>query len=71
MQKGRDYYIEKGYYVFTEYYLAQRGYCCNSGCRHCPYRKKQIKPSGEEASDGSQSEVLDEISSNKDKNLKK
>lgn len=34
---GRDYYVERGYMVFTEYYLKHRGYCCNSGCRHCPY----------------------------------
>lgn len=35
--EGRDYYIENGRYVFTAYYLQQRGYCCKSGCRHCPY----------------------------------
>jgi iron complex transport system substrate-binding protein len=27
--------------VFTAEFLRQRGYCCGSGCRHCPY------PSGE------------------------
>jgi hypothetical protein len=32
-----DYYIENGFYVFTEQYLLRRGYCCQSGCRHCPY----------------------------------
>jgi hypothetical protein len=32
-----DYYIEKGRYVFTAHYLKKRGYCCESGCRHCPY----------------------------------
>jgi iron complex transport system substrate-binding protein len=26
-----------GYDVFTADYLWQRGYCCGSGCRHCPY----------------------------------
>jgi hypothetical protein len=35
--KGKDYYIDKGLYVFTEQYLRERGYCCESGCRHCPY----------------------------------
>ena len=35
--EGRDYYVENGLYVFTELYLRQRGYCCRSGCRHCPY----------------------------------
>ena len=24
--------------VFTSYYLSKRGKCCNSGCRHCPYK---------------------------------
>ncbi|HQY15539.1 MAG TPA: DUF5522 domain-containing protein [Ilumatobacteraceae bacterium] len=23
--------------VFTARFLADRGYCCESGCRHCPY----------------------------------
>ncbi|MFM8855634.1 MAG: DUF5522 domain-containing protein [Actinomycetota bacterium] len=23
--------------VFTAHFLADRGYCCESGCRHCPY----------------------------------
>jgi hypothetical protein len=32
-----DYYIENGLYVFTAQYLLKRGYCCQSGCRHCPY----------------------------------
>ena len=40
---GRDYYLENGYMVFTEYYLLQRGRCCGSGCRHCPYRKRDTK----------------------------
>ena len=26
-----------GLYVMTELYLKQRGHCCESGCRHCPY----------------------------------
>ena len=26
-----------GLSVFTAEYLAQRGYCCESGCRHCPF----------------------------------
>lgn len=33
-----DYYIsEEGYIVFTEQYHLKRGYCCKSGCKHCPY----------------------------------
>jgi hypothetical protein len=26
-----------GLFVFTAEYLADRGSCCDSGCRHCPY----------------------------------
>ena len=26
-----------GFSVFTSEFLASRGYCCESGCRHCPY----------------------------------
>jgi len=26
-----------GLSVFTAEFLAARGYCCDSGCRHCPY----------------------------------
>jgi hypothetical protein len=26
-----------GLRVFTSEFLANRGYCCDSGCRHCPY----------------------------------
>lgn len=26
-----------GYWVFTARYLAERGHCCEQGCRHCPY----------------------------------
>jgi hypothetical protein len=33
-----DFYLsEEGFIVFTEKYLRKRGYCCKSGCRHCPY----------------------------------
>ncbi|HEV2645474.1 MAG TPA: DUF5522 domain-containing protein [Acidobacteriaceae bacterium] len=33
-----DFYIEGPYTVFTAAYHLKRGYCCNSNCRHCPYR---------------------------------
>ncbi len=33
-----DYYLNpEGYIVFTEKYHLKRGYCCKSGCKHCPY----------------------------------
>lgn len=30
-----------GYQVFTAAYLLDRGYCCGSGCRHCPYDEQE------------------------------
>lgn len=44
--EGEDYYLENGYLVFTAKYLLQRGYCCGSGCRHCPYRAVSEEPAG-------------------------
>jgi len=35
--ESKDYYLEGGLMVFTERFLLRRGYCCESGCRHCPY----------------------------------
>jgi hypothetical protein len=32
-----DFYMDGPYLVFTATYHLKRGYCCNSGCRHCPY----------------------------------
>lgn len=33
-----DFYKTKeGFIVFTEKYHLKRGYCCKSGCKHCPY----------------------------------
>jgi hypothetical protein len=33
-----DFYYEGPYLVFTAVYHLKRGYCCNSNCRHCPYK---------------------------------
>jgi hypothetical protein len=33
-----DYYLSpEGHIIFTESYHLKRGYCCKSGCKHCPY----------------------------------
>ena len=32
-----DFYWEGNCMVLTAKYLLKRGYCCESGCRHCPY----------------------------------
>ncbi len=37
-----DYYLsEDGFIVFTEKYHLKRGYCCQSNCRHCPWKDKR------------------------------
>jgi len=35
--EGVDFYFESGLMVLTRHYLLKRGFCCKSGCRHCPY----------------------------------
>jgi uncharacterized protein DUF5522 len=35
--KPGEFYYDGPYIVFTEAYHLRRGYCCQSGCRHCPY----------------------------------
>lgn len=32
-----DYYFDGEFLVFTAAYHLKRGFCCGSGCRHCPY----------------------------------
>lgn len=36
--EGDDFYFENGLMVLTESFLRRRGFCCKSGCRHCPYQ---------------------------------
>jgi hypothetical protein len=40
--EGQDYYCEGPAIVFTAHYLMSRGYCCESGCRHCPYETAKV-----------------------------
>ena len=36
--RPEDFYFDPGgMVVFTEAYHRRRGYCCGSGCRHCPF----------------------------------
>lgn len=43
--EGLDYYFDlDGKMVLTEHYLKNRGYCCENGCRHCPYGFKDTLP---------------------------
>ncbi|HSY51324.1 MAG TPA: DUF5522 domain-containing protein [Thermoanaerobaculia bacterium] len=50
--EGVDFYYEGDFMVFTEKFLRERGYCCESGCRHCPYgfrkeRRSDVPADGE------------------------
>lgn len=38
----RLYYVEAGLLVYTAAYHLQRGHCCGSGCRHCPYEPRHV-----------------------------
>lgn len=39
LQAGQPGYIDphSGLYVMTAQYLLDRGFCCDNGCRHCPF----------------------------------
>lgn len=42
--EGEDYYLdENGLMVLTAAFLLKRGFCCENGCRHCPYGYKSTK----------------------------
>ena len=42
LKEGEDYYFnEEGLMVFTKDYHLKRGYCCKSGCKHCPWNYKK------------------------------
>jgi hypothetical protein len=41
--EGLHYYLEGNKVVFTELFHKQRGSCCGSGCKHCPYDPKHKK----------------------------
>jgi hypothetical protein len=38
-----DWYLENGLLVYTAAYHLKRGYCCGSGCRHCPYEPRHVE----------------------------
>ncbi|MFM8395188.1 MAG: DUF5522 domain-containing protein [Acidobacteriota bacterium] len=40
-----EYYLEGDRVVFTRFYHLQRGTCCGSGCRHCPFIPRWTKGS--------------------------
>jgi hypothetical protein len=36
-EEDKQYYLENSKVVFTELYHVDRGFCCGSKCRHCPF----------------------------------
>lgn len=44
LREGEDFYLDGPYMVFTEAYHLRRGTCCESGCRHCPFKKAASQP---------------------------
>ncbi|HEU0185430.1 MAG TPA: DUF5522 domain-containing protein [Blastocatellia bacterium] len=66
--EGEDFYREGDFIVFTRLYHLKRGYCCGSGCRHCPYDPKWTGGGTTVAREGqlgaSQSEQKKEMESN-------
>lgn len=42
LKEGEDYYFNaQGLMVMTEKYHLKRGFCCKSGCKHCPWGYKK------------------------------
>lgn len=37
---------QSGLFVLTSWYLAERGFCCGTGCRHCPYPPEEQERAG-------------------------
>lgn len=43
LEDGDFYLNEDGLMVFTRAYHLKRGFCCKSGCLHCPWGYKKKK----------------------------
>ena len=43
LKEGVHFYINKdGYIVLTEKYHLEKGFCCGTGCLHCPYNYENV-----------------------------
>lgn len=42
--EGVDYTIEDGKFIWTAEFLTKRGFCCEAGCRNCPYKPLIAQP---------------------------
>jgi hypothetical protein len=40
---------QSGLFVLTSRFLADRGWCCGNGCRHCPYTGDAKRSAGNPA----------------------
>jgi hypothetical protein len=48
-----DYYLSaEGLMIFTEAYHLKRGFCCGSGCMHCPYDGISIEDVNQAGTEG-------------------
>lgn len=56
--EGRDFTWEQGLMVMTARYLLRRGYCCENGCRNCPYDSGSSSKSNESPDEGPESSRL-------------
>ncbi|AKQ46760.1 hypothetical protein TH63_15840 [Rufibacter radiotolerans] len=45
LEPGDFYFNEQGLMVFTAQYHQRRGFCCQSGCKHCPFGFRKTDPS--------------------------
>lgn len=49
--EGEDYYLDHGLMVLTARYHLRRGYCCDQGCRHCPFEELSKRSNDAESND--------------------
>jgi hypothetical protein len=54
VEAGEDGYLDPatGLWCFTAAYHWERGSCCDSGCRHCPYVNQPDRLAGRGPGDG-------------------
>jgi biotin synthase-like enzyme len=56
--EGVQYYLENGRVVFTTLFHLQRGSCCGSKCRHCPYDPEYIKGTTKKKNRNSEEDII-------------
>jgi hypothetical protein len=66
--EGEDFYREGDFIVFMRRYHLKRGYCCGSGCRHCPYDPRwtsgETRVAGEDSLAASQNDRTKQTETN-------